>query len=146
MFNISYGQNHMEVDASQSETLNYLSKLPEGYLNDNESEIEADFDKDGLNDLAVVLSDSEGNPHLFIYLSSNFKKDKSYQACEWMLMVHMFSFEKDVLNLISSMGGASALSLNCGVDIKYDSTTRKMKIMKFEGDSTPPKLVDFKLN
>jgi hypothetical protein len=61
-------------------------------------------------------------------------------------MVHMFSFEKDVLNLISSMGGASALSLNFGVDIKYDSTTRKMKIMKFEGDSTPPKLVDFKLN
>jgi hypothetical protein len=44
------------------------------------------------------------------------------------------------------MGGASALSLNCGVDLKYDSTTRKMKIIKFEGEITPPKLVDFKMN
>lgn len=112
-------------------TPNYLNHLPKGFeLTD--SRIESDFDGDGIGDLAIILTNTNSIPNLFIFLSSNFNKDKSYQFCEWGLMVHSFFYENDILILISTAGGASAMTVNDSIKLKYEYK----KMVVIEGDVT----------
>lgn len=107
---------------------NYLFNIPKGYELTT-SKIESDFDDDSIKDLAIILTDTNSNPNLFIFLSSNFNRNKSYQFCEWSLMVHLFSYENNVLTLISTLGGASTMSVNCSIKLKYNNKNKKMEII-----------------
>ena len=69
--------------AEAQSQINYYKYIPNGYqLKDVNGELgpasKVDFDKDGIEDLAIILFDNKDNLPIFcIYLSSNFNTSKS---------------------------------------------------------------------
>ncbi len=136
----------LSLNAFSQQKISYTSKLPAGYKlvdvnNEKGASIESDFDKDGMMDLAIILSaKDDNNAILAIFLSSHFKKDKSYQKCNWFHMTNDFEVKKNVITL-SGMDMGKYLS---EIKLKYDPTIKKMKITSsiesnLKGDSKAPK-------
>ncbi len=118
---------------SQTKSI-YLRTLPKGYqINDVNGEpganIEVDIDKDGINDLAIVLySIKSGESILCIYLSSNFNTDQSYQWCNLSPLARPeLSFNNNILSY-------SAYFSNMIEDLKlsYNTVIKKMKVVSDE--------------
>ncbi len=126
----------LELNKKELHNPSYLSVLPEGFTlydvnNDKGKSISYDFDKDGVLDLAVVLTAKEyNNAILALYLSSSFIKDKSYQKCEWMHMINDFKITDDVLELFSIDMGRYTSELV----IKYDCLTKSFKVVSYKAD------------
>lgn len=139
------------LNAFSQQTISYTSKLPVGYKlldvnNEKGARIETDFDKDGIMDLAVILyAKDDNNAILAIFLSSNFKIDKSYQRCDWFHMINDFEINKEILKLSSiDMGRYST-----EIKLKYDPLNKKIKIVSYNEDGVikkpKSKLLDSKL-
>jgi hypothetical protein len=139
-----------QITFSQQNT-SYTAKLPEGYKlldvnNELGTKIESDFDKDGIIDLAAILYAKDDNSAILtVFLSSNFKINKSYQKCEWFHMTNDFEINKEVLKL-------SSIDMNkyyTEIKLKYDPQKKNMKIISYNEDDVIKKpkfkLIDCKL-
>ncbi len=119
----------LSLTAFSQQTSSYTAKLPAGYkiadVNNKETRFESDLDKDGIMDLAVILSKKDDNSAILaIFLSSNFKKDKSYQRLQWFHMINDF----EVKNNILTVDGTDMGKYLTEIKMKYDPVSKKMKI------------------
>ena len=139
------------LNTFSQQNISYTAKLPVGYKlldvnNEKGARIESDFDKDGIMDLAVILSAKDNNSAILtVFLSSNFKIDKSYQKCDWFHMINDFEINKEVLKLSSIDMGKYFTEIK----LKYDPLNKNMKIISYNEDDVIKKpkfkLLDGKL-
>ena len=117
--------------------INYYQHIPKGYqLRDANGEsgpaVKSDFDRDGIQDLALILYNSEdGTPIFCIYSSSNFNNSRSIIYCEWVFMMHDLSVSNGIITLRSdngSMGQYGELKMT------YDTIKKAFKIIGYEDD------------
>ena len=133
--------------AEAQSQINYYKYIPNGYqLKDVNGELgpasKVDFDKDGIEDLAIILFDNKDNLPIFcIYLSSNFNTSKSYKYCDWVFMMHTLNYENGVLSLFSDNGSMGQYG---SIKMKYDSVKKDFKIIKYE-DNANNKTIAFKV-
>ena len=133
--------------AEAQSQINYNKYIPNGYqLKDVNGELgpasKVDFDKDGIDDLAIILFDNKDNLPIFcIYLSSNFNTSKSYKYCDWVFMMHTLNYENGVLSLFSDNGSMGQYG---SIKMKYDSVKKDFKIIKYE-DNAGNKTIAFKV-
>jgi hypothetical protein len=138
---LAYG--HAEAQSP----INYYQYLPNGYqLKDVNGELgpasKVDFDKDGFEDLAIILFDKKDNLPIFcIYLSSNFNTSKSFKYCDWVFMMHDLNYENGKLSLNSDNGSMGQYG---SIEMKYDSVKKDFKIIKYE-DNAGNKTIAFKV-
>ena len=133
--------------AKAQSQIDYYQYLPNGYqLKDVNGELgpasKVDFDKDGFEDLAIILFDKKDNLPIFcIYLSSNFNTSKSYKYCDWVFMMHDLNYENGKLSLNSDNGSMGQYG---SIEMKYDSVKKDFKIIKYE-DNAGNKTIAFKV-
>jgi hypothetical protein len=133
--------------AEAQSQINYYKYIPNGYqLKDVNGELgpasKVDFDKDGIEDLAIILFDNKDNLPIFcIYLSSNFNTSKYYKYCDWVFMMHTLNYENGVLSLFSDNGSMGQYG---SIKMKYDSVKKDFKIIKYE-DNAGNKTIAFKV-
>ena len=133
--------------AEAQSPINYYQYLPYGYqLKDVNGELgptsKVDFDKDGIEDLAIILFDKNDNLPIFcIYLSSNFNTSKSYKYCDWVFLMHTLNYENGILSLFSDNGSMGQYG---SIEMKYDSVKKDFKIIKYE-DNAGSKTIAFKV-
>ena len=126
--------------------INYYQHLPNGYkLKDSNNElgpsVEGDFDKDGINDLAIILFTSKDATPVFGYfLSSKFTATKTFKFCEWTFMMHEMSYENGIISLSSNNG---SMPIYGSMNLKYDAVKKDIIITKYE-DSIGGKSAKFK--
>jgi hypothetical protein len=124
--------------AQAQNPVNYYQYLPKGYqlkdVNGNAGPASTiDFDKDGINDLAIIVfSEKNGTPIFCIYLSSTFDTSKSFNYCEWPYMMHDLNFANGKLSLFSDNGSMGQYGL---IEMQYDALKRDFKITKYEDDN-----------
>ena len=115
----------------------YLNRLPTGYkIADNNGETGEkctyDYDKDGTEDLLVQLFDEDGIPTLFIFLSSNFYKDKSYQYLDQggAILANPFLGEFNCGNQFTMSGGFERMGISASIEVnlQYRSDVKIMTV------------------
>lgn len=95
---------------AEAQTNKYLVKLPVGYIFKDANgstgpKVEADFDGDGVKDLATLLYGKQtGLPIFCIYLSTVFDKSRTFKYCDWIYMLHDMQYQDRKLILFSDNG------------------------------------------
>jgi hypothetical protein len=133
--------------AEAQSQINWYKYIPNGYqLKDVNGKLgpasKVDFDKDGIEDLAIILFDNKHKLPIFcIYLSSNFNTSKSYKYCDWEFMMHDLNYKNGILSLFSDNGSMGQYG---SIKMKYDSVKKVFKIIEYE-DNTGNKTIAFKV-
>ena len=130
------------IAQGQNENKFYQS-LPKGYYVEKELglSVEADFDKDGVNDLAIILfEEKNGLPIFCMYLSSTFNTSRSFKYCDWEFMRHDMNYENGILSLFSDNGSMGQYGT---IKLKYDRLKKSMVIVKYD-DVAGNKTIKFK--
>jgi hypothetical protein len=137
----------LSIGITHGQTKNkFYQYLPKDYqLEDVNGElgpaVDEDFDKDGINDLAIILFEkNDGLPIFCIYLSSNFNSSKSFKYCDWALMKHDMNYDSGILSLFSDNGSMGQFG---SIKLKYDNVKRAMVIVEYEDESSN-KTIKFK--
>ena len=126
----------LEFIESEIQQLNYTSVIPSGYqLQDGNgdlgSKMQEDFDRDGISDLAIIYSkDDFTNAILVLYLSSNFKENKSYQYCDWQHMINDMKFVNNSIVISALDMGKYTTELT----LKYDPGLKRIIITNYAQD------------
>ncbi len=132
--------------AKAQNSINYYNYFPKGYqVKDGNGELgpvsKYDFDKDGINDLAIILFDDLNQSIFCIYLSSNFNTTRTFKYCDWIYMMHALDYEKGKLSLNSDNGSMGQFG---SLEMKYDAIKKDLKIIKYE-DNAGSKTIKFKI-
>ena len=115
----------------------YTDVLPKGFsLKDINNEIgqncKSDIDKDGIEDLIILLFDEENIGHVSIFLSSNFYKDNSFQTFDWILHGnYLFDFSCSNNEFFIS-GGSENQNISASAKLKYSNLEKKMVVTSYE--------------
>lgn len=106
--------------------------LPEGFVacigeDGNESKVEADFDTDGINDLAILCCDDNDQKIIVVYLASKWLIDKNYWWFPWNFNTNLISFNNKVL-IIDSNDDYNFIKLK----LKYYTSLKNMKLIGYD--------------
>jgi hypothetical protein len=114
-----------------------LNRLPAGYkITDNNGNVGEkctnDYDNDGTEDLLVQLFDEDGIPTLFIFLSSNFYINKSYQYLEQggAILVNPYLGEFNCGSQFTMSGGFERMGISASIviNLQYRSDLKIMTV------------------
>jgi hypothetical protein len=108
--------------------------LPKGYqtfkdYEGKEQRADGDFDGDGLNDLAIVCTATNGSNIIVVYLASKWLIEKSYWWFPWTSEMNSLEFNNNVLTISSS-----DCSGRCYTNLifKYYANLNNLKLIGYE--------------
>lgn len=127
----------------------YTDVLPKGFsLTDSNNELgqncKSDIDKDGIEDLIILLFDEEKNGQVSIFLSSNFYKDNSFQTFSWAWTGNYLAEFSCINNEFFISGGSANQYLFIGQEakLKYNYLEKKMIVTSFKQSDENEKEID----
>ncbi len=112
-------------------------QLPKGYsafkdYNGNQQRMDADFDKDGVNDLAIVCTSKKGEMIVVVYLASKWMVNRSYWWFPWEENMNSFEFNNNVLTFYSSHGNGRH---HTAFKFKYYADLADIKVIGYDEEN-----------
>lgn len=106
---------------------------PKGYVLSDVNDrvgpgIVADFDGDGVKDVACLLYEKKnGSPIFFIYLTS---KPQTSKYCDWVYMMHDLSYSNGILEIASDNG---SMGIYGALKLRFDRNKQDLVVFKTDG-------------
>ena len=112
-------------------------QLPKGYsvykdYNGHQQRMDADFDSDGVNDLAIVCTSKKGEMIVVVYLASKWMVNRSYWWFPWEEDMNSFEFSNNVLTFSSFHGTGRH---HTAFKFKYYSDLSNIKVIGYDEEN-----------